>query len=82
MPRSALALLIAALVLMSGTALAQDCEEEDCEECTDCRNTNFYYIFVAAIIIFLVFFYWRNRAPVMKKPVEADKPDETVQREG
>ncbi|MFO7619015.1 MAG: hypothetical protein R6W91_05105 [Thermoplasmata archaeon] len=80
MPRSALALLIAALILMPGTVLAQDnCTGEDCGDCTACRNNNFYYILVSAIIIFLVFFWMRNRKPVMKKPVEQDAPE---QREG
>ena len=63
-------LLVGLLLLATaGPALAQEdeCTEEDCEECTDCRTNNFYYILVTAIIVFLVFFFLRNRAPVMKK---------------
>jgi hypothetical protein len=69
--RKAATLLFITFLLMNiipTAALAKDnCTEEDCEECTDCRNNNFYYILVSAIIIFLVFFWMRNRAPVMKK---------------
>lgn len=81
--RKAIALLAVFILLtmfIPTQVLAQDdCTEEDCEECTACRNTNFYYIFVIAIILFLVFFYLRNRAP--KTPDEPETPDETDQHE-
>lgn len=78
-------LLVGTLMLsVSAPALAQedDCTEEDCEECDSCKTTNFYYVLTAAIIIFAIFFYWTNRHRIPKQPVETEKSDEPVQREG
>jgi hypothetical protein len=80
--RKAFAILAVLLLLASSLpmcALAQDdnCTEDDCEDCEDCescRTNNFYYILVTGIIIFLVFFYLRNRKPKEEKPsVKAEK---------
>lgn len=81
--RRALALLAIALLLASiipANALAQDdnCTEDDCDDCETCRTNNFYYILVSGIIIFLVFFYMRNRKPKAKpaEKVGVDSPEQ------
>ena len=86
MPRAIITLFLVCTILLSisAPALAQDeeCTEEDCEDCTACKTTNFYYVLAAAIIIFAVFFIWTNRNKVPKEPVEPEiKQDEPVQEE-
>lgn len=75
--RFILALAVAALFISMATSVAL-AQEDECteEDCASCRTTNFYYVLIAAIIIFAVFFIWTNRHRVPKQPVEPEKTDE------
>ena len=80
-----LIILLAGFILLSafGNAAAQedeDCDDDnctddcsDCDDCETCRTNNFYYILIAGVVIFSVFFYLRNRAPKdSQKPPEKE----------
>jgi len=58
-----LALLVIGMLLlnMMGNATAQDEHEECDQDCVSCRDTNFYYVLIAGLVIFVVLFYIRNR---------------------
>ena len=70
-----MALTALAALGINGTAAAQ-------ADCPACDSSNFIYLLILIIFIFAVYFYLRNREPVMKKPDEPEKTDEPGQRDG
>lgn len=62
-------IILAGLILLSafGNATAQEdeeCDEEDCEDCDNCRDNSFYYVIIAGLVVFIIFFYLRNREKI------------------
>ena len=59
--------MLAGFILLSafGNAAAQ---EDECDDqgidCVTCRDNSFYYVLMIGMIIFAVFFYWRNKESI------------------
>ena len=65
--RKLLIIMLAGLILLNafGNAAAQ---EEECDDqgidCVTCRDNSFYYVLIVGLIIFTIFFYWRNKESI------------------
>lgn len=74
--RKLIIIMLAGFILLNafGNAAAQEeelpldkqpkedeCDEDDCGDCTACRDNSFYYVLIVGLIIFTVLFYLRNK---------------------
>ena len=67
--RKILIIILAGLILLNafGNAAAQEdeeCDEDDCDDCDTCRTNNFYIVVIAGLVVFIIFFYLRNREKI------------------